>query len=106
MFSSEEKARLIPSLTVREGDGRPGTQHAQLMTERPRLVIAFHDHFAPASGGTSDMALRAVLRDVPVWLVPGWDVTVGIWVRLGVFPADRTRRVAAELPAADERQSR
>ncbi|MCX4907441.1 hypothetical protein [Streptomyces sp. NBC_00878] len=47
-----------------------------LLNERPRLVIAFHDHFAPAGGGTSDMALRAVLAQVPVWPVPGLDVRV------------------------------
>lgn len=27
---------------------------------------AFHDYFVPASGGTSDMCLRALLSDVPV----------------------------------------
>ncbi|MEU6757766.1 hypothetical protein [Streptomyces sp. NPDC046685] len=83
----------------------PERNMRMLLNERPQLVIAFHDHFAPASGGTSDMALRAVLRDMPVWLVPGRDITVGTWVRPGVFPADRTRRVAAELRAANERQS-
>jgi len=35
--------------------------------------ICFHDHFDPATGGTSDMALRGLLREVPAWLVPGQD---------------------------------
>ncbi|MEU7206850.1 SLOG family protein [Streptomyces sp. NPDC044989] len=84
----------------------PERNTRMLLNEQPRLVIAFHDHFNPASGGTSDMALRAALSQVPVWLVPGPDVTVGTWMRPGIFPADRMRRVAAELRAAQGRQSR
>jgi hypothetical protein len=84
----------------------PERNTRMLLNEQPRLVIAFHDHFTPASGGTSDMALRAVLTQVPVWLVPGPDVTVGTWMRPGIFPADRSRRVTTELRAAQGRQSR
>ncbi|WP_159045395.1 SLOG family protein [Streptomyces sp. H036] len=84
----------------------PERNTRMLLNEQPRLVIAFHDHFNPASGGTSDMALRAALSQVPVWLVPGPDVTVGTWMRPGIFPVDRSRRVAAELRAAQGRQSR
>ncbi|ATW50843.1 hypothetical protein CGZ69_26185 [Streptomyces peucetius subsp. caesius ATCC 27952] len=78
----------------------PERNTRMLLQERPELVIAFHDHFAPASGGTSDMCLRALLSDVPVWLVPGQDMRVGAWVRLGIFPDARVRRVRAELAAA------
>ncbi|MFE4519099.1 hypothetical protein ACFRMQ_33485 [Kitasatospora sp. NPDC056783] len=53
-----------------------------LLQERPRLIIAFHDHFSPDSGGTSDMRLRGLLRQVPVWLVPHEDVQQGMWLRL------------------------
>ncbi|MEU6285465.1 SLOG family protein [Streptomyces sp. NPDC047028] len=75
----------------------PERNTRMLLQERPELVIAFHDHFVPASGGTSDMCLRALLRDVPVWLVPGRDVQVGAWLRAGIFPDDRARRVRGEL---------
>ncbi|MEU0110655.1 SLOG family protein [Streptomyces sp. NPDC006251] len=84
----------------------PERNTRMLLNEHPRLVVAFHDHFAPASGGTSDMALRAVLSEVPVWLVPSENVMVGTWLRRGIFPADRIRRVTAELRAAEGRQSR
>ncbi|MEU0640486.1 MULTISPECIES: SLOG family protein [Streptomyces] len=84
----------------------PERNTRMLLNEHPRLVVAFHDHFTPASGGTSDMALRAALSQVPVWLVPGPGVTVGTWVRNGIFPAGRTRRVTAELRAAQGRQNR
>jgi hypothetical protein len=72
----------------------PERNTRMLLHEPPRLVIAFYDHLHPASCGTSDMAPRTALSQVPVWLVPGPDVTVGIWMRPEVFPADRGRRVA------------
>ncbi|WP_369033268.1 SLOG family protein [Streptomyces adonidis] len=84
----------------------PERNTRMLLSERPRLVVAFHERFAPGSGGTSDMALRAVLREVPVWLIPSRNVQVGTWVRPGIFPPDRARRVAAELHAAEGRQNR
>ncbi|MEY9839386.1 SLOG family protein [Streptacidiphilus sp. EB103A] len=78
----------------------PERNTRMLLEERPRLIIAFHDHFAPASGGTSDMCLRGLLQQVPTWLVPGEDVGIGTWLNLEAFPRDRVRRVRAELAAA------
>jgi hypothetical protein len=37
-----------------------------LLQDQPGLIICFHDHFDPASGGTSDMALRGLLCGIPV----------------------------------------
>ncbi|MEU3283378.1 hypothetical protein, partial [Streptomyces antibioticus] len=68
-----------------------------LLEEHPRLVIAFHDHFAPGSGGTSDMCLRGLVRQVPVWLAPGEEVRKGMRLRLGMFPQGRQQRVRREL---------
>ncbi|MYV47896.1 SLOG family protein [Streptomyces sp. SID2888] len=110
----EDRHRCYPVDWAAEKRSRPGRWRMagperntrMLLNEQPRLVIAFHDQFTPASGGTSDMALRAALSEVPVWLVPGPDVTVGTWMRPGIFPADRTRRVTAELRAARRQQSR
>ena len=45
------------------------------------------------------MALRGLLRDVPVWLVPGEDPAFGRWLTLGLFPRQRTDRVRRELDA-------
>ncbi|MGV9655241.1 SLOG family protein [Streptomyces sp. NPDC003554] len=78
----------------------PERNTRMLLQERPELVIAFHDHFVPAGGGTSDMCLRALLSDVPVWLVPSRDVQVGAWLRPGIFPEERARRLRGELAAA------
>jgi hypothetical protein len=36
----------------------PERNSRMLLHDHPRLIICFHDHFDPASGGTSDMALR------------------------------------------------
>jgi putative NIF3 family GTP cyclohydrolase 1 type 2 len=72
-----------------------------LVQDRPELIIACHDHFDPASGGTSDMVLRGLLREVPVWLVPGEDPDVGRWMTLKVFPQQRLNRVRRDLDAAD-----
>lgn len=75
-------------------------RNTRMLAERPRLIVAFHDHFDPASGGTSDMCLRGLLREVPVWLVPGQDADVGRWLQLGLFPRGRAERVRRELDAA------
>lgn len=83
----------------------PERNTRMLLEERPRLVIAFHDHFSPGSGGTSDMCLRGLVKQVPVWLVPGEDVQRGVWLKAGMFPDARQRRVRSELAAAD-RQTR
>ncbi|MFD8050168.1 SLOG family protein [Streptomyces chartreusis] len=82
----------------------PERNTRMLLQERPELVVAFHDRFDPARGGTSDMCLRALLDGVPVWLVPGSDVQVGAWLGLESFPHARTRRVQAELAAARAEQ--
>jgi len=68
-----------------------------LVQDRPQLIICFHHHFDPASGGTSDMALRGLLRDVPVWLVPGEDPATGRWLSLDLFPRPRASRARREL---------
>jgi hypothetical protein len=83
----------------------PERNTRMLLQERPELVIAFHDHFDPARGGTSDMCLRALLSDVPVWLVPGPNVQVGTWLKLGIFPDVRARRVRGELAAGPAKNS-
>ncbi|AWN29961.1 hypothetical protein [Streptomyces sp. NEAU-S7GS2] len=84
----------------------PERNTQMLLQERPELVIAFHDHFDPARGGTSDMYLRALLSDVPAWLVPGPNLRVGAWLKPGVFPDSRARRVRSELAAARARDQR
>ena len=77
----------------------PERNTRMLLQDRPRLVICFHDHFDPATGGTSDMALRGLLREVPAWLVPGQDPAVGRWLSLELFPRHRARRACRELDA-------
>lgn len=78
----------------------PERNTRMLLQDRPRLIVAFHDHFVPASGGTSDMALRGLLREVPVWLTPGADPLVGRWLTLDLFPQQRSGRVRRELDVA------
>jgi hypothetical protein len=78
----------------------PERNTRMLLQERPRLIVAFHDHFAPTSGGTSDMALRGLLREVPVWLTPGEYPLVGRWLTLDLFPQRRTDRIRQELDTA------
>jgi hypothetical protein len=68
-----------------------------LVEEQPRLIVAFHDRFEAASGGTSDMCLRGLLKGVPAWLVPGEDADAGHWLRLGMFPQSRADRCRREL---------
>jgi len=75
----------------------PERNSRMLLRDRPQLIICFHDHFDPASGGTSDMALRGLLRGVPVWLVSGEDPAVGQWLSLNLFPRQRISRVQGEL---------
>jgi hypothetical protein len=45
------------------------------------------------------MALRGLLRDVPVWLVPGEDPATGRWLSLDLFPRPRASRARRELEA-------
>jgi hypothetical protein len=68
-----------------------------LLWDQPQLIICFHEHFDPTSGGTSDMALRGLLRGVPVWLMPGENPAVGQWLSLDLFPRQRISRVREEL---------
>jgi hypothetical protein len=75
----------------------PERNSRMLLQDRPQLIICFHDHFDSAAGGTSDMALRGLLRDVPAWLVPGRDPAVGRWLALDQFPRQRARRARREL---------
>jgi hypothetical protein len=77
----------------------PERNTRMLLQERPRLIICFHDHFDPATGETSDMALRGLLHDVPAWLVPGEEPAVGRWVSLDLFPRRRAARARRELDA-------
>jgi hypothetical protein len=68
-----------------------------LLQDQPQLIVCFHDHFDAASGGTSDMALRGLLWQVPVWLVPGEDPAIGRWLSLDLFPRWRASRARLEL---------
>lgn len=47
------------------------------------------------------MCLRALLGDVPVWLVTGQNVQVSARLRPGVFPDERVRRVLGAAHARD-----
>jgi hypothetical protein len=51
------------------------------------------------SGGTSDTALRGLLRDVSVWLVPGEDPATGSLLSLDLFPELGASRARRELDA-------
>jgi hypothetical protein len=75
----------------------PERNSRMLLQDQPQLIICFHDYFDAASGGTSDMALRGLLRQVPVWLVPGEDPAIGHWLSLDLFPRQRTSRARREL---------
>jgi putative NIF3 family GTP cyclohydrolase 1 type 2 len=71
-----------------------------LLDEEPRLVIAFHEDFDPAAGGTSDTCLRALLLDIPVWLTPTHDPGVGWWLSSDQFPQLRTDQLQRQLHRA------
>jgi hypothetical protein len=75
----------------------PERNSRMLLQDQPQLIICFHDQFDPASGGTSDMALRGLLRQVSVWLVPSEDPAVGRWLSLDLFPRQRAIRARHEL---------
>jgi hypothetical protein len=81
----------------------PERNTRMLLQDRPRLIICFHDQFDPASGGTSDMALRGLLRDIPAWLVPGEDPDAGRWLSLDLFPHGRASRARQELLASSRK---
>ena len=75
----------------------PERNSRMLLQDRPRLIVCFHDQFDPASGGASDMALRGLIRQVPVWLVSGEDPAVGRWLSLELFRRQRASRTRGEL---------
>ncbi|MFI1989091.1 SLOG family protein [Actinoplanes sp. NPDC020271] len=75
----------------------PERNTRMLLGERPQLIVAFHNAFDPARGGTSDMCLKGVLCAVPVWLVPGADLRAGRWLSAKTFPRGRVGRVDREL---------
>lgn len=77
----------------------PERNTRMLLQDRPQLIICFHDRFDFTSGGTSDMALRGLLRCVPVWLMPGEDLTAGRWLSADLFPDRRASRVRRDLEA-------
>jgi hypothetical protein len=77
----------------------PERNTRMLLQDRPQLIVCFHDRFDPAAGGTSDMALRGLLRQVRVWLVPSEDPATGRWLSLDLFPRRRASRVRRELGA-------
>jgi hypothetical protein len=77
----------------------PERNTRMLLQDRPHLIVCFHNSFDPATGGTSDMALRGLLRQVPVWLVHGEDPAVGRWLSLAEFPRQRASRARRELGA-------
>lgn len=65
------------------------------------------DHLLPRAfrsrlGWDVGHGLRGLLRDVPVWLVPGEDPTVGRWLSLRLFPQQRVSRVRQELDAVTQ----
>ena len=68
-----------------------------LLQEQPELVIAFHHRFDAQHGGTSDMCLKALLVDLPVWLVSGPDPAIGCWLRLDQFPGRQITRARHDL---------
>jgi hypothetical protein len=94
-WAAERKAR--PSGWKMAG---PERNTRMLLTDHPCLIVAFHDHFDPTSGGTSDICARALIRSVPVWLVHGENPNVGRWLRPELFPSDRLARIHRELEVA------
>lgn len=77
-----------------------------LASERPRLVVAFHEQFSKERGGTSDMCLKGVLAGVPTWLVPVENPNLGEWVDLEGYPEKRIRQACCELETAGISYSR
>jgi hypothetical protein len=71
-----------------------------LVNERPGLIVAHHPVLDVQKGGTSDMCIRGLIADVPVWLVTGPEPERGRWVELGEFPERRVTRIRAELARA------
>lgn len=94
LWTGRPSAGLARKTGVRPGlNATPGC----CWRKHPQLIVAFHDQFDPGSGGTSDMCLRGLLKDVPVWLVRREDPGTGSWLRLNAFPERRADRVRREL---------
>lgn len=82
-IQSEPEAN--PELSLRElllellrAFGGDAGRRGLMVAPRPVLGRGAAGHLLPrplrpATGGTSDMALRGLLREVPAWLVPGQD---------------------------------
>lgn len=71
-----------------------------LLDEEARLVVAFHEGFPPATGGTSDTCLRALLLGIPVWRAPTRDPGLGLWLPSDQFPELRTDQLQRQLHRA------
>lgn len=71
-----------------------------MLAERPHQVIALHDEFNVAYGGTSDMCLKALLKGIPVWIINGPTVHSGYVPTLEDFPLRRMRQTRSELVTA------
>ncbi|MER6605847.1 hypothetical protein ABT282_07995 [Streptomyces sp. NPDC000927] len=71
-----------------------------MLSKRPHQVIGFHESFAYERGGTSDMLLKALISDVPTWLIPGDSLRGGHKPDLGKFPAYRYDQAHRDLQQA------
>ena len=100
--------RCYPVVWNAERQRRPRSWHwagpernqRMLLAEEPRLVIAFHEELDPGKGGTSDTCLRALLLAIPVWLTPGPDPDLGLWLTSDQFPAHRVGDLRRQLNRA------
>ncbi len=84
----------------------PERNQRMLLDEEPRLVIAFHEDFDPATGDTSDTCLRALLLGIPVWLTPTRDPGLGLWLSSDQFPQLRTDQLQRQLHRAEHDRPR
>lgn len=72
-------------------------RNTRMLRQHPDQVIAFHESFEYHRGGTSDMVLKALLTGVPVWIIPGADLTAGFAPSLDSFPGRRIQQARREL---------
>lgn len=101
--------RCHPASGALPGDRRPRAArwsaaercHRVLLSEEPRLVVAFHEDFdSTGTGGASDTCLRALLLGIPVWLTPTEAPRAGQWLQSGHFPENRVVQLRAQLAEA------
>lgn len=95
-WAAERRVR-DPKMLWRAGHDR---NVRMLAVERPKLIIACHNDFSYAKGGTSHMCLAGLLAGVPAWLAPTEDPSAGMWVELDKYPETRIRETRRELAAA------